>query len=113
MRLTYSTCDYCGDGTHKVRFDGGGYCSCECASAAELARRRAGRELRTRQIVARQSYQALRERQADVKAGLTIGLAVVALALLAICSGCDAPSDHIGPDERGHIAHGRAIGGIE
>lgn len=106
MRLIYSTCDYCGAGTHKVHFDGGGYCSCECASDAELARRRAGRELRARQIVAR-------ERQADTQGALTIGLALVVLALVAICSGCDAPGDHIGPDERAHIARGRAIGGIE
>ncbi len=105
MRLIYSTCDYCGQGTHKVHFDGAGYCSCECASQAELSRRREGRELRERQAVAR-------ERQADTQGALTIVLALAALVLV-ICSGCDSPEDHVGPDERGHIARGRAIGGIE
>ncbi len=103
MRLVYSTCDYCGQGTHNVHFDGAGYCSHACASQAELIRRREGRELRTRQMVAR-------ERQADNRGALTIGLAMLALVLV-VCSGCDSPEDHYGPDERAHVAAGHRVAG--
>lgn len=104
MKLIYRTCDYCGQGTHTVRFDGAGYCSCECASQAEISRRRAGRELRARQLVAR-------ERQADNHGKLTIGLALLALVLLILCSGCDSPNDAYGPDERAHVAAGHRVAG--
>lgn len=112
MRLIYSTCDYCGAGTHSVRFDGGGYCSHACASAAELARRRGGKDLRTRQIVAREAYKATESRKRDQAGSITIGLALLALVLI-LCSGCDSPNDVYGPDERAHIAQGHRIGGIE
>lgn len=100
-----ASCDYCGQGGHRVRFDGGGYCSCECASAAEMARRREGNELRDRQAASRRSYQSTRE-------ALLVGLIVLVVALICF-SGCDAPGDHIGPDERSHLAAGHTIGGIE
>ena len=104
MRLIYSTCDYCGQGTHTVRSDGGGYCSLECARKAELAKRSAGKEARQRQDVARQ-------RQADRQANLRVGLALLGIFIGCLCSGCDSPGDLYGPDERSHVAAGHSVAG--
>lgn len=41
-----------------------------------------------------------------------VTLVVVGAALL-VSPLLDAPGDHIGPDERGHIARGHRIGGIK
>jgi hypothetical protein len=31
--------------------------------------------------------------------------------ILVLCSGCDAPGDHVGPDERHHVAAGHRVAG--
>ncbi|WP_395094256.1 hypothetical protein [Armatimonas sp.] len=104
MRLIYSTCDYCGGGTHAIHFDGGGYCCLECARKAELARRSAGKAERVR-------HDAARARQADQQMHLRVGLALLGLCVAVICSGCETPGDHYGPDERAHVAAGHSVAG--
>lgn len=110
--MLWKSCDYCGEGNgNAVRFDGGGYCSIHCASCAEMAKRKQGCELRTRQELARRTQ---REREADKLGGMLIAATLACMALILVFgSGCDAPGDHIGPDERAHMARGHRIGGIE
>jgi hypothetical protein len=102
MRTVFCACDYCGRGTHTVRFDGGGYCSHECASGAELAKRRQGKETRLRQ-------DAARTRQADQLGALRVGIGLTCLFLVAVLSGCDSPADHVGPDELAHVRAGHSV----
>lgn len=111
MKFVYSTCDYCGQGTHTVRFDGAGYCSLDCASRAELSKRQDGLALRTRRDVA-STRQAETTRAVDAHRALIAGMGLVCLlVLLLIGAGCDSPKDYYGPDERAHVARGHAIGG--
>jgi hypothetical protein len=109
MRLIYSTCDYCGQGTHTVQFDGGGYCSTACASRAELAKRNELRDLRTRRDIA-STRQAETTRAVDAHRALIAGMGLLCLLLLALIgSGCDSPQDYYGSDERAHVSAGHRI----
>ena len=101
-RLTFSSCDYCGKHAQTVRFDGGGFCSIDCACGAELARRRQGKETRLRQ-------DAARTRQADQLAAFRVGIGLTCLFLVIAISGCDSPVDHVGPDELAHARAGHRV----
>lgn len=111
MKFVYSTCDYCGQGTHTVQFDGAGYCSLDCANRAELANRRELRDLRTRRDIA-STRQAETTRAMDAHRALIAGMGLVCLLLLALMgSGCDSPQDFYGPEERAHVAAGHRVAG--
>lgn len=111
MKLIYSTCDYCGQGNHAIRFDGAGYCSLDCASRAEISKRNERRDLRTRRDVA-STRQAEQAKAMDTHRALIAGMGLLCLLLLALIgAGCDSPADYYGPEERAHVAAGHRLAG--